>query len=118
MTGRRLSKAVREVRRKGRSGGPHTAHSAGRDRYVSESGPEMRQPGYSSKRDELPLEPVHPQRSESRYPDYQEREQPGGKGYNYRGEDRTDRTNDRSSQYSWEPLPRSSRAGERYSYRR
>ena len=115
MTGRRLSKAVREVRRKGRSGGPHTAHTAGRDRYVSESGPEMRQPGYSSKRDELPLEPVHPVhpvqagRSESRYPDYQEREreQPGQKGFN-----------DRSSQYSWEPLPRSSRAGERYSYRR
>ena len=110
------------MRRKGRSGGPHTAHTAGRDRYVSESGPEMRQPGYSSKRDELPLEPVQPQlhtqRSERGYPDYQEREQPGGKGYNYRGEERTERTNDRSSQYSWEPLPRSSRAGERYSYRR
>ena len=86
----------------------------------------MRQPGYSSKRDELPLEPVHsgqpgqPGRSESRYPDYQEREreQPGQKGFNYRGEERVERTNDRSSQYSWEPLPRSSRAGERYSYRR
>ena len=115
----KLSKEVREVRRKARSG----AQPAGRERYASEPGPEMRPPGFSSKRDELPLEPVHPQRSESRYPDYQEREQPGGKSYNYRGEDRTDRTNDRSSQYSWEPLPRSSRAGEdsrgpRYSYRR
>ena len=104
------------MRRKGRSGGP--GQSAGRDRYVSDSVPEMRQPGYSSKRDELPLEPVHSGRSESRYPDYPEREQPGQKGYNYRGEERTERTNDRSSQYSWEPLPRSSRAGERYSYRR
>ena len=104
------------MRRKGRSGMP--GQTAGRDRYQSDSGPEMRQPGYSSKRDELPLEPVHPVhpvhpvqagRSESRYPDYQEREreQPGQKGFN-----------DRSSQYSWEPLPRSSRAGERYSYRR
>ena len=104
------------MRRKGRSGGP--GQTSGRDRYQSDSGPEMRQPGYSSKRDELPLEPVHPARSESRYPDYQEREQPGQKGYNYRAEERTERTNDRSSQYSWEPLPRSSRAGERYSYRR
>ena len=108
------------MRRKGRSGAPG-GQTAGRERYVSDAGPEMRQPGYSSKRDELPLEPVHPvhpTRSESRYPDYQEREQPGQKGYNYRGEERTERTNDRSSQYSWEPLPRSSRAGERYSYRR
>ena len=110
---RRLSKEVRAVKRKGRQAG--------------QPGPEARQPGYSIKRDELPLEPVQPQlhtqRSERGYPDFQEREQPGGKGYNYRGEERTERTNDRSSQYSWEPLPRSSRAGEdtrgpRYSYRR
>ena len=111
------------MRRKGRAG----AQPGPRERYASEAGPEMRPPGYASKRDELPLEPVQPGRSERGYPDYQEREQPGQKGYNnYRGEDRadrTERTNDRSSQYSWEPLPRSSRGGEegrgpRYSYRR
>ena len=43
----KLSKEVREVRRKARSG----AQPAGRERYASEPGPEMRPPGFSSKRD-------------------------------------------------------------------
>ena len=101
----RLSKEVREAKRKARTGGP-VGGGAGRDRYTSESG--------YTKREEIALEPVHPPRGE-----YQEREQPGQRGYNYRGEER----GERGSQYSWEPLPRSVRSGEesrgpRYSYRR
>ena len=93
-----MSREVREARRKARTG-------QGRDRYTSETG--------YSKREEISLEPVHPPRGE-----YQERDQPGQRGY-YRGEERAER----GSQYSWEPLPRSVRSGEesrgpRYSYRR
>ena len=89
-----MSKEVREARRQARAGG-QSGPGAGRERTE-------RTERYT--RDELPLEPVHPPRTE-----YQEREQPGqGRGYNYRGEDRADR----SSQYSWEPLPRSARGGE------
>ena len=99
----RLSKEVRDVKRKARTGG------AGRERYTSE-------PGYT-KREEISLEPVHPPRS-----DFQEREQHAQRSYSYRGEERTERA-ERGSQYSWEPLPRSVRSGEesrgpRYSYRR
>ena len=99
----RLSKEVRDVKRKARTGG------AGRERYTSE-------PGYS-KREEISLEPVHPPRS-----DFQEREQHAQRSYSYRGEERAERA-ERGSQYSWEPLPRSVRSGEesrgpRYSYRR
>ena len=102
----RLSKEVRDVKRKARTAG------AGRERYTSE-------PGYS-KREEISLEPVHPPRS-----DFQDREQHAQRSYSYRGEERTERTEraERGSQYSWEPLPRSVRSGEesrgpRYSYRR
>ena len=39
-----------------------------------------------------------------------------GPGYTYRGEDRVDRDRggDRSSQYSWEPIPRSAHSGHRH----
>jgi len=78
--------------------------------------------------EDIALEPVHHQRDE--YGDnYPPRGGHGG-GYPYRGEDRTDNRDrgqaDRTSQYSWEPIPRSGQhggrgddgRGQRYNYRR
>eukprot|EP00092_Neocalanus_flemingeri_P017806 GFUD01019263.1.p2 GENE.GFUD01019263.1~~GFUD01019263.1.p2 ORF type:complete len:180 (-),score=57.75 GFUD01019263.1:42-581(-) len=61
-------------------------------------------PGYGPSRDEISLEPVHNHRAEPRprQPEYEDNYsyQPQQHGQDYpRGEDRT-------SQYSWEPLPR------------
>jgi len=77
------------------------------------------------KRDEIPLEPVHHQRDE--YGDQYRGGHNPGQGYMYRGDDRPDRDRgqiDRSSQYSWEPIPRSGHGrgddarSPRYNYRR
>lgn len=77
--------------------------------------------------EDIALEPVHHQRDE--YADNYSRGGHGG-GYPYRGEDRADNRDrgqaDRSSQYSWEPIPRSGGhggrgddgRGQRYNYRR
>ena len=94
--------------------------------------------------EEIALEPVHNQRScinevseqplisidlRDEYGDHYPARGGHGGGYPYRGEDRADRDRgqaDRSSQYSWEPIPRSGQhggrpedsRGQRYNYRR
>merc|ERR1719342_360004 len=85
-------------------------------------------PGPSYKQDDIPLEPIHHERDA-----YSSR----GQGYGYRGEERgyrgeekgfrgeekvdRDRQVDRTSQYSWEPIPRPTQNrgdGSRYNNRR